>query len=187
MTSRCWLRTLFRSKSRALDRLKEPFGELHPFRCDTPRIPSVGPGPVAVTRPGPTLWPQAILAAGEFFARTRASSARPSVSQTIKELPMLRASWKPRLFARTPQTLRKAPRRCRPQLEALEIRLTPAAPLVVTGAAVIASSGTGATLNGTVILHGSTTTALFQYSTDPTFIPTGASTIGSGFNSPYGV
>ena len=28
MTSRSWLRTLFRSKSRALHRLKEPFGEL---------------------------------------------------------------------------------------------------------------------------------------------------------------
>jgi hypothetical protein len=28
MTSRCSFRTLFRSKSRALHRLKEPFGEL---------------------------------------------------------------------------------------------------------------------------------------------------------------
>src|SRR6516165_60997 len=100
---------------------------------------------------------------------------------------MLRASWKPRLFASTPRTVRKAQRRCRPQLEALEIRLTPAAPVVVTGAAVIASSGTGATLNGTVNPQGSTTTALFQYSTDPAFTPTVASTIGSGFNSPYGV
>jgi hypothetical protein len=99
---------------------------------------------------------------------------------------MLRASWKPRLFARTPQTARKAPRRCRPQLEALEIRLTPA-PLVVTGAAVINSSGTGATLSGTVNPQGLTTTALFQYSIDPTFTPTLASTIASGFDRPQGV
>ena len=28
MSSRCWLRTLFRSKSRGLLRLEEPFGEL---------------------------------------------------------------------------------------------------------------------------------------------------------------
>jgi sugar lactone lactonase YvrE len=97
---------------------------------------------------------------------------------------MLCASWNHRLFART---VRKAPRRCRPQLEALEIRLAPAAPVVVTGAAVIASSGTGATLNGTVNPQGSTTAARFQYSTDPTFTPTVATYIGSGFSAPRGV
>ena len=51
MTSRCWLRARFRSKSRVLHRLKEPFGELPEspprscpaalFSCYTARIPPV--------------------------------------------------------------------------------------------------------------------------------------------------
>src|SRR5262245_53984024 len=41
--------------------------------------------------------------------------------------------------------VRKAPARCRPAVEALEDRLTPAAPLVGTGGAVLANSGTQAT------------------------------------------
>ena len=48
-------------------------------------------------------------------------------------------------------------------------------------------TATQATLNGTVNPEGSPATALFQYSTDPTFTPTVATTIGSGFNSPGGV
>jgi hypothetical protein len=98
---------------------------------------------------------------------------------------MARPFWFRKLFARTPHTARQAPARCRPQLEALEDRLVPAAPVVVTGAAVVSSSG--ATLNGTVNPEGSTATALFQYSTDPTFSPTVATTIGSGFSSPEGL
>jgi hypothetical protein len=75
----------------------------------------------------------------------------------------------------------------RPCLEVLEDRLAPAAPVVSTGAAVLASSGTQATLSGTVNPEGSTTTARFQYSTDPTFTPTVATTLGSGFLSPQSV
>ena len=51
MTSRCWLRTRFRSKSRGLHRLNERFGELPEspprscpaalFSCYTARIPPV--------------------------------------------------------------------------------------------------------------------------------------------------
>jgi hypothetical protein len=100
---------------------------------------------------------------------------------------MASRSWVRKLFARTPRTVWKAPARCRPRLEALEDRLAPAAPLVATGAAVLASSGTGATLHGTVNPEGSTASARFQYSTDPAFTPTLASTTGSGFNFPTGV
>jgi hypothetical protein len=39
-------------------------------------------------------------------------------------------SWIRQLFARTPRAIRKAPARCRPALEALEDRLTPASPAV---------------------------------------------------------
>ncbi len=59
-------------------------------------------------------------------------------------------------------------------------------PTVATGAAS-AITATGATLNATVNPQGSTTTALFQYSTSPTFTPTVATTIGSGFSGPTGV
>ena len=102
---------------------------------------------------------------------------------------MTTRSWIRQLFARTPrrapQGSRKIPARFRPSLEALEDRLAPAAPVVVTGAAVVSSSG--ATLNGTLNPQGSPATALFQYSTDPTFTPTVATTLGSGFDRPYGV
>src|SRR5262245_54311994 len=93
-------------------------------------------------------------------------------------------SWARNLFARTPRTVRKAAARCRPQLEALEDRLAPAT--AVTGAAALTSLST-ATLHGTVNPGGSTATARFQFSTDPAFSPTLASTLGSGFNGPQGV
>jgi sugar lactone lactonase YvrE len=96
-------------------------------------------------------------------------------------------SWIRRLFPRTPSTVRKTAACRRPWIEELEDRLTPAGPQVVTGAAIITSAGTGATLNGTVNPEGSTVTALFQYSTDPTFIPTVASTKATGFINPHGV
>src|SRR5262245_47202304 len=76
-------------------------------------------------------------------------------------------------------------RRVRPRLEALEDRLAPAAPVVVTGAAVVSSAG--APLNATVNPEGTTASARFQYSADPTFTPTVATTIGSGFIHPFGV
>jgi hypothetical protein len=102
---------------------------------------------------------------------------------------MTARSWIRKLFAPTPRRAplrsRPAPPRFRPSLEALEDRLAPAAPVVVTGAAVVSSSG--ATLNGTVNPEGSPATALFQYSTEPTFTPTVASTIGSGFSGSSGV
>src|SRR5262249_19162895 len=53
--------------------------------------------------------------------------------------------------------------------------------------AATAVTATGATLHGTVNPEGPTASALFQYSTDPTFTPTLASTIGSGFFQPTGV
>ena len=58
-----------------------------------------------------------------------------------------------------------------------------------TVATVAAGSitATGATLNATVNPNGYSTTALFQYSTSPTFTPTVASTIGSGYTNPVGV
>ena len=61
-----------------------------------------------------------------------------------------------------------------------------ALPTVATGAASSITL-TGATLNGLVNPNGSTTTALFQYSTSPLFTPTVATTIGSGYNQPVGV
>ena len=45
---------------------------------------------------------------------------------------MTARSWFRKLFARTPRTIRKAPVRCRPVLEAPEDRLAPAAYLVTT-------------------------------------------------------
>ena len=63
--------------------------------------------------------------------------------------------------------------------------LLSALPTVATGAASSITL-TGATLNGLVNPNGSTTTALFQYSTSPLFTPTVASTIGSGYNQPVG-
>src|SRR5262249_14208281 len=60
-------------------------------------------------------------------------------------------------------------------------------PPAVATAAATAVGTTGATLNGTVNPEGSTTTARFQYSTDPAFTPTVVNTLGSGFNDPYGV
>src|SRR5262249_28737119 len=66
------------------------------------------------------------------------------------------------------------------------VTVNQAAPQVSTGAAT-SVSGTGATLHGSVNPLGSTTTALIQYSTDPSFTPTVASTVGSGFGFPTGV
>jgi NHL repeat len=71
-------------------------------------------------------------------------------------------------------------------VEALEDRLVPAAPTVVTDAATAVAT-TQATLNGTVNPQDSTVTALFQFSTDPAFTPTLAANIGSGFNQVHGV
>src|SRR5262249_43258061 len=51
----------------------------------------------------------------------------------------------------------------------------------------VSNSGAGATLNGTVDPQGSTTSARFQYSTDPAFPLTVATTLGSGFRNPTGV
>src|SRR5262249_47628256 len=64
--------------------------------------------------------------------------------------------------------------------------LTVPPPAVATAAATSVAT-TGATLNGTVNPQGSTATARFQYSTDPTFTPTVATTLGSGFSGPAGV
>jgi hypothetical protein len=73
-------------------------------------------------------------------------------------------------------------------------RITPAAwvvvgnppPAVATGAATSVTT-TGATLSATVNPNGSTTTARFQYSTDPTFTPTVQTQVGSGFLNPQAV
>ncbi len=48
-------------------------------------------------------------------------------------------------------------------------------------------SATGATLNGSVNPEGSSTTAWFEYSTDPSFPLTATTSIGSGFSQPDGV
>ncbi|HVX10740.1 MAG TPA: MBG domain-containing protein [Pirellulales bacterium] len=72
-----------------------------------------------------------------------------------------------------------------PRIEPLECRTL----LSVTVATDAASSisATGATLHGSVNPGGSTATAYFQYSTNPSFTPTVEKTIGSGLNLPYGV
>ena len=65
--------------------------------------------------------------------------------------------------------------------------LTVTYPLPVVTGAASSVTATGATLNATVNPNGSSTTALFQYSTSLTFTPTFATTIGPGFNTPRGV
>jgi hypothetical protein len=60
------------------------------------------------------------------------------------------------------------------------------APTVATGAAGSVTA-TGATLNATVNPNGSTTTALFQYSTSPSFTPTVQTTIASEFSDLSGL
>jgi hypothetical protein len=98
---------------------------------------------------------------------------------------MTLSSWR-RKQKQSPNPRRGLWRRFLPVLEVLEDRLVPAAPLVGTAAATAVTT-TQATLNGTVNPEGSTATARFQYSTDPTFTPTVATTIGSGFSNPTGV
>jgi hypothetical protein len=66
------------------------------------------------------------------------------------------------------------------------IAVAPAKPIVAT-AATTSVSTTSATLNASVNPDGSTTTAVFQYSTSPAFTPTVASSIGSGLGDPFGV
>jgi hypothetical protein len=62
--------------------------------------------------------------------------------------------------------------------------LTP--PSVTTGSAT-SISASGATLQATINPNGTSTRARFQYSTDPSFNPTVATTLGSGFSNPFGV
>jgi hypothetical protein len=62
--------------------------------------------------------------------------------------------------------------------------LTP--PSVTIGTATSVSA-TGATVQATINPNGSTTTARFQYSTDPSFPLTVTTALGSGFRSPSGV
>jgi hypothetical protein len=72
-------------------------------------------------------------------------------------------------------------------LECLEGRtLLSTLPSVITHAAVSVST-TGATLNGSVDPEGSTTTARFEYSTNPAFIPSVTTTIGTGLSLPEDV
>src|SRR5262249_25538431 len=55
----------------------------------------------------------------------------------------------------------------------------------VTTSSATSVFATGATLQATVNPHGASTTAFFQYSTDPSF--PGITTIGSGFKAPINV
>src|SRR5262249_42427540 len=50
----------------------------------------------------------------------------PSILLSARSFPMTTQSWIHHLFARKPRTVRKAPARCRPAVEALEARLAPA-------------------------------------------------------------
>ena len=59
-------------------------------------------------------------------------------------------------------------------------------PSVATGPA-LSVTATSARLAGAVNANGKTTTALFQYSTDPSFPLTTTTSIGSGFSGPRGV
>jgi hypothetical protein len=70
----------------------------------------------------------------------------------------------------------------------LEDRVTPSGspPTVLTGAAGPVSAS-GAKVLATINPNGSATSARFQYSTDPSFTPTVATTLASGFRSPTGV
>ena len=72
-------------------------------------------------------------------------------------------------------------------LESLERKMLLSAPPTVATGAASSITLTGATLNATVNPNGSTTTALFQYSTSPLFTPTVATTVGSGYSQPVGV
>jgi hypothetical protein len=77
----------------------------------------------------------------------------------------------------------------RPTLVRLEDRVTPCGspPTVLTGAGGPVSASR-ATVQATINPNGSATSALFQYSTDPSFpLSGGATTIGSGFNKPGAV
>ncbi len=74
-----------------------------------------------------------------------------------------------------------------PDFHVLERKMLLSAPPTVATGAASSITLTGATLNATVNPNGSTTTALFQYSTSPLFTPTVATTIGSGYNQPVGV
>ena len=112
---------------------------------------------------------------------------------------MTTRSWIRNAFAsRSPAPSREAPasagsrsarrsrgvRRRTLNLEWLEERLLlTSTPTVVTGTAV-AVSATQETLNATVNPNGSSTTAHFQYSTDPSFTPTDQTTLGAGLNWP---
>jgi hypothetical protein len=59
-------------------------------------------------------------------------------------------------------------------------------PPTVATAPANSISATGATLNAAVNPEGSTATAYFQYSTDSAFTPTVETTIGSGYDEPFG-
>src|SRR6516225_5189939 len=56
-----------------------------------------------------------------------------SLLLSARRLPMTTRTWIRRLFARKPRTVRKAPPRRRPVVEALEQRLAPAAYVVSSG------------------------------------------------------
>jgi hypothetical protein len=70
----------------------------------------------------------------------------------------------------------------------LEDRVTPSgSPPTVTTDSATSLSVRGATLQATINPNGSATRARFQYSTDPSFTPTVATTLASGFNGPSSV
>jgi hypothetical protein len=65
--------------------------------------------------------------------------------------------------------------------------MTPSNTPVISAVSAGPVSPTGATLQATVNPNGTATSARFQYSTDPSFTPTVATTLASGFNKPLGV
>src|SRR5438046_1886013 len=94
---------------------------------------------------------------------------------------MTAPSWIRRLFARTPRTIRKAPARSRPSLEALEDRLAPATlgttsvvegPTAGADSVLLAATGAWTATSNSSFLHvttGSTSgsgNALVKYSFD---------------------
>ena len=94
-------------------------------------------------------------------------------------------TWIRRLFDRKPRTIRKEPVHFLPWLQVLEDRvmLSASPPTVITGAAG-AITTSSALVQATVNPNGSSTTARFQYSTDPSFPLTVTTALGSGFRSP---
>src|SRR5262249_60522449 len=102
-----------------------------------------------------------------------------------KRFPMSSYSWIRNPFDRKPRTVRKAPARFRPWLQALDDRvlLSGLPPTVVTGAAGSLST-TGATVQATANPNRSSTHPRFPYSTDPPLTPSVASAPRPGFNHP---